>query len=273
MAGCSKKHITKTCLTVLVLIWAVLLSGCANDGNNEIEQTYNNSLGMEFVLIPEGKFYMGSDSTPLVAFDNPPHLVRIPEPFYMARYEVTQKEWTTLMGENPSYFKGEGLPVEQVSWLDAREFIMKLNERENTNKYRLPTEAEWEYACRAGTTAEFSFTNEADDLDGYGWSSTYGWCAVNSNETTHPVGEKEPNQWGLFDMHGNVWEWTRDSWHDNYEGAPADGSAREDENTSLRVGRGGSWLDGPNVCQSSFRGQLDSDAGRHVLGFRVVRDV
>ncbi|MDW7733118.1 MAG: formylglycine-generating enzyme family protein [Methanolobus sp.] len=273
MAPYSKKPVIKACLITLLFLSAVLLAGCINDQNNEIEQTYNNTLGMEFVLIPEGEFYMGSDSTPMVAFDDPSHLVKISEPFYTARYEVTQEQWTELMGDDPSFFEGDRLPVEQVSWNDAQEFVNKLNEIENTDKYRLPTEAEWEYACRAGTTSSFSFTEEASDLDEYGWSDPYGWCAINSNRTTHQVGEKEANQWGLYDMHGNVWEWTQDTWHDNYEGAPADGSAWEEENTSLRVGKGGSWMDGPNICQSPFRGQLDANSSINVLGFRVVRDV
>ena len=273
MDQCLKKPIITTSLIVLLFMTTILFSGCTENNNDEIEQTYNNSLGMEFVLIPAGEFYMGSDSTSLVAFDDPSHLVKISEPFYMARYEVTQEEWTELMGENPSLFEGSELPVEQVSWNDAQEFVNRLNEKENTDKYRLSSEAEWEYACRAGTTTEFSFTNEADDLDEYGWSNTYGWCAINSNGTTQPVGEKEANQWGLYDMHGNVWEWTQDSWHDNYEGAPDDGSAWESENTVIRVGKGGSWMDGPNICQSSFRGQLDADAGLSVLGFRIVRDI
>ncbi|MDP2216067.1 MAG: formylglycine-generating enzyme family protein [Methanolobus sp.] len=267
-----KEHFIKKVLLIVILISMIMFSGCTGDKSQDIEQKYNNSLGMEFVFIPEGEFYMGSDSTPLVAFDDPAHKVKIPKPFYMARYEVTQKQWTMLMGENPSFFEGDDLPVEQVSWNDAQEFVKKLNELEDTDKYRLPTEAEWEYACRAGTTSVFSFTEEATDLDEYGWSDTYGWCAINSNRTTHPVGEKEPNQWGLYDMHGNVWEWTQDNWHDTYEDAPTDGSAWE-EDSIIRVGRGGSWMDGPNICQSAFRGQLDADSSINVLGFRLVREV
>ena len=273
MAFYPEKQFIQICLIIFLCLTTILVSGCTEDIDDDIEQTHNNSLGMEFVLIQEGEFYIGSDSTPIVAFDNPVHEVRIPKPFYMASSEVTQEEWSTVMGENPSFFKGSHLPVEQVSWNDVQEFIKKLNERENTNKYRLPSEAEWEYACRAGTTTDFSFTDEASDLDRFGWSDTYGWCAINSNGSTQPVGQKKPNQWGLYDMHGNVWEWTQDNWHSNYEGAPADGSAWEDGNSNIRVGKGGDWSGGPSYCTSVFRGELEADNSNNVLGFRVVRDV
>lgn len=256
-----------------LIICIMLFSGCIDKGGTDVPVTYNNSIGMEFVLIPTGEFDMGSNSTPLIGFDDPLHKVTISKPFYMAKYEVTQEEWASLMGTDPSYYKGDKLPVEQVTWKDAQAFILALNQREKVSKYRLPTEAEWEYACRAGTTTEFSFSNDTTALDRYGWSNDYGWCAINSNETTHPVGEKKPNTWGLYDMHGNVWEWTQDTWHSGYEGAPQDGSAREDGNTTLRVGRGGSWMDGPNICQSAFRGELEADTGVSVLGFRVVMDI
>ncbi|WP_340818435.1 formylglycine-generating enzyme family protein [Methanolobus sp. WCC4] len=255
-------------------ITVVLFSGCISDnGGADTPEIINNSIGMELVLIPAGEFYMGTDSTPVVAFDDPVHKVTIDEQFYMAESEVTQKQWTAIMGDNPSYFKSDDLPVEQVSWYDAQEFIARLNEMENTDKYRLPTEAEWEYACRAGTSTDFSFSDKATDLDTYGWSDSYGWCAINSNSTTNPVNQKEPNSWGLYDMHGNVWEWVQDNWHDNYEGAPADGTAWEEGKLNSRVGRGGSWMDGPNICKSHFRGSLDANSTSNVLGFRIVKDI
>lgn len=261
------------CISFIILCIMILLSGCVENGTTNVPAAYNNSIGMEFVLIPAGEFNMGSNSTPLIGFDDPLHKVTISKPFYMAKCEVTQEEWATLMGTDPSFYKGDKLPVEQITWKDAEAFILALNQREKVSKYRLPTEAEWEYACRAKTTTEFSFSNDATTLDRYGWSDEYGWCAINSNETTHPAGQKKPNAWGLYDMHGNVWEWTQDTWHSGYEGAPQDGSAWEDGNTTLRVGRGGSWMDGPNICQSAFRGELEADTGVSVLGFRVVMDV
>lgn len=216
---------------------------------------------------------MGSPANPgemVFSSDFPVHNVTIKKPFYMSRYEVTQKEWTEVMGYNPSYFKGDNLPVDSVLWPEAQQFIFKLNlkeQLESSNKYRLPTEAEWEYACRSGTTTRFSFGDENENL------SEYGWYANNSNETSHPVGLKRPNPWGLYDMHGNVWELTQDSWHKDYEGAPSDGSAWPDKNSTKYVGRGGSWLDGPNLCRSSFRGSNAADARESCLGFRLVKDV
>ncbi|SFM25279.1 Formylglycine-generating enzyme, required for sulfatase activity, contains SUMF1/FGE domain [Methanolobus profundi] len=269
-----KKHIARIIPVTLFLITIILFSGCtANNISVDIPEQFNNSIGMEFTLIPAGEFYMGTNSTPIVAFDDPMHKVTIDNAFYMAEYEVTQSQWAAIMNDDPSYFKGDELPVEQVSWYDAQEFIERLNEIENTDKYRLPTEAEWEYACRAGTSTDLSFTDEATDLDTYGWSDSYGWCALNSNSTTNPVGQKEPNSWGLYDMHGNVWEWVQDTWENNYEGAPADGSAWEEGDLSNRVGRGGSWMDGPNICKSHFRGSLDANSTSNVLGFRVVKDI
>ncbi|MDQ1252851.1 MAG: hypothetical protein QG646_1993, partial [Euryarchaeota archaeon] len=241
-------------LAVLVIFAAILIiSGCVENKSKELPKNYTNSLGMEFVLIPAGEYQMGSPSYSGKLFDtdSPVHNVTIQKPFYMSKYEVTQKEWTEIAPYNPSQFKGDNLPVENVSWPEIRSYILKLNLKEkvkDSEKYRLPTEAEWEYACRAGTTTRFSFGDENKDLDEYGWS------ANNSNDTTHPVGLKYPNQWGLYDMHGNVWELTQDSWHDRYNGAPSDGSAWLDKNATKFVGRGGSWLDGPNLCASSFRG-------------------
>lgn len=259
---------------IFLLLAAIVLSGCiGHDNTTDTAPEINNSIGIKFVLIPEGEFYMGSNSTPIVAFDDPLHKVTIGKAFYMSECEVTQQQWEKIMGDNPSYFKGDDLPVENVSWDEAQEFINRLNQLENTDKYRLPSEAEWEYACRAGTNSDFFYTEYATDMDNYGWSESYGWCAINSNGTTHAVGLKKANTWGLYDMHGNVWEWVQDSWHADYEGAPDDASAWEDENTDTRVGRGGSWMDGPNLCKSSFRGNLPSGSTSNVLGFRLVKDI
>ena len=269
-----RKNVVKLSSVLVLSISLVLLSGCVADNNTNtgLEQEFSNSIGMDLVLVPSGNFNMGSDSTPIVAFDDPMHEVSIGNAFYMGKYEVTQAQWKAVMGTDPSYFKGDDLPVEQVSWSDAQEFVCKLNELENTDKYRLPTEAEWEYACKAGNDTEFSFTNEAVDLDEYGWSDSYGWCAINSNGNTSSVGVKKSNAFGLYDMHGNVWEWVQDTWHDNYENAPTDGTAWEEESSSNRVGKGGSWMDGPNYCKSAFRGSLDADSTSYVLGLRIVME-
>ena len=133
----------------------------------------------------------------------------------MGKYPVTQKQWKKVMGNNPSNFKGEDRPVESVSWEDVQEFVKKLNEKEGTDKYRLPSEAEWEYACRAGTQTRYSFGDDESKLN------EYAWYDKNSGSETHPVGQKKPNSWDLYDMHGNVWEWVQDRWHDKYKGAPS----------------------------------------------------
>jgi len=161
---------------------------------------------MEFVLIPAGTFTMGSPDSDSNAYDHekPAHQVTISEPFYMGKYEVTQAQWKAVMGENPSRFKGDDHPVENVSWEDVQQFIQKLNAKEGKEACRLPTEAEWEYAARAGTTTIYSFGNNASQL------GNYAWYDENSGNTTHPVGDKPPNPWGLYDMHGNVWEWVQD---------------------------------------------------------------
>jgi formylglycine-generating enzyme required for sulfatase activity len=187
-----------------------------------------NQMGMELVYVSAGSFMMGSN------FGNnemPVHQVTIQEGFYMGRYEVTQAQWQAVMGNNPSRFKGDNLPVEQVSWDDAQEFIRRLNARGDGYTYRLPSEAEWEYACRAGTTGDY-----AGNLD------AMAWYDKNSGPQTHPVGQKQPNGFGLYDMHGNVWEWCEDWYHDGYNGAPTDGSAwLSGGYPNLRMLRGGSF--------------------------------
>jgi len=170
------------------------------------------------------------------------------------------------MGNNPSYFKGDSLPVGQVSWNDVQEFIKKLNEKEGTNKYRLPSEAEWEYAARAGTTTRYSFGDDESRL------GDYAWYYANSGYKTHEVGQKKPNPWGLYDMHGNVFEWVQDAWHNNYNGVPTDGSAWEGDG-SRRVFRGGCWFYGAGDCGSARR-LFDVPVSRlKILGFRLLRDV
>ncbi len=230
------------------------------------QKTFTNSIGMEFVLISAGEFDMGSPSTEKDRFSNegPVHRVKLANAFYMGKYEVTQKQWREVMGNNPSYFKGDNLPVERVSWNDAQEFIQKLNEKEGTDKYRLPSEAEWEYAARAGTTTRYSFGDDESKL------GDYAWYDANSGGKTHEVGQKKPNPWGLYDMHGNVWEWVQDKWHDNYNGAPTDGSAWEGDG-SVRVARGGSWTYEAWRCRSAYRTYGGPGIHGDNLGFRLLR--
>jgi formylglycine-generating enzyme required for sulfatase activity len=209
----------------------------------ERPKTFTNSIGMKLSLIPAGEFYRGSEE---YDWEKPVHTVRITNPFFLGTYPVTQREWKAVMGDNPSYFKGADLPVEQVSWDEVQEFITKLNAKEGADKYRLPSEAEWEYACRAGTTTRYSFGDSDSKL------GEYAWYAKNSDDETHPVGQKKPNSWGLYDMNGNVWEWVQDTWHYNYEGAPTDGSVWEGRGSN-RVFRGGCWYNVAARCSSSSR--------------------
>ena len=200
---------------------------------------------MEFVLIPAGKFTMGSPETEKDRIDwETHHEVTINQPFYMGKYDVTQEQYEAVVGNNPSLFKGPKNPVENVSWDDAQEFCAKLSKKTG-NAARLPTEAEWEYACRAGTTTRF-YSGDADSaLDGV------AWYTGNSNQTTHTVGMKQANAWGLYDMHGNVWEWCED-WYGEY----APGAAKDPKGPTtgtLRVLRGGSWGCTSSNCRSANR--------------------
>jgi formylglycine-generating enzyme required for sulfatase activity len=220
---------------------------------------------MEFLLIFPGEFDMGSSSNEPMRNDNeePVHHVKISKSFYIGKYEVTQKQWRDVVGSSPSSFKGDNLPVEQVSWNDVQEFIKKLNEKEGSNKYRLPSEAEWEYAARAGTTSRYSFGDDESIL------GDYAWYHSNSGSKTHDVGQKKPNPWGLYDMHGNVWEWVQDNWHGDYNGAPTDGSSWE--SGSYRVFRGGGWRNLARRCRSADRNYVDPGSRSHYIGFRLLR--
>jgi formylglycine-generating enzyme required for sulfatase activity len=225
-----------------------------------------NSAGMELVIIPAGSFTMGSSLGR--QSEKPPHHVKISQPFYLQTTEVSQGQWKKVIGNNPSAFKecGDDCPVEQVSWDDANEFIKRLNVMESTDKYRLPTEAEWEYACRAEKTTEFSFGDDAGNL------GEYAWYDGNSKEATQRVATKKPNPWGLYDMHGNVWEWVEDDWHDWYDGSPVGDQAWVDKSRgSNRVIRGGSWESVAFDCRSATRFGEKPGNRSFSLGFRVAK--
>lgn len=233
-------------------------------------ETFINSIGMKFTRIPAGEFLMGEKSG---FFDillygkniEPIHKVTVNKPFYFGIYPVTQREWKADMGNNPSHFKGDDLPVDSVSWNGVQDFIKRLNEKEETDKYRLPSEAEWEYAARAGTSTPYSFGDNKSELSDYAW---YGDMVGGK---THNVGQKKPNPWGLFDIHGNVWEWVQDRWHRNYEGAPTDGSAWETGEESSLVLRGGSWSSDALFCRSAARLWRNSGAREKDVSFRLLR--
>jgi formylglycine-generating enzyme required for sulfatase activity len=214
---------------------------------------------------------MGSpDSDPDASdFEKPQHQVKV-NSFAIGKYPVTQAQYEAVMGTNPSYFKNNPQnPVEKVSWNDAQAFCQKLSQITGKT-YRLPTEAQWEYACRAGTTTRYYFGDNDNQL------GDYAWYNGNSNNTTHPVGQKKPNGWGIYDMSGNVWEWCEDDWHDSYKNAPDDGSAwinNDNRSQSRKCLRGGSWGSNPFSCRSAFRlYNVRRDYRFNYLGFRVVCD-
>ncbi|OPF20024.1 serine/threonine-protein kinase pkn1 [Microcystis aeruginosa KW] len=222
----------------------------------------------EMVDIPAGKFNMGSDEN-----EKPIHQVIVPA-FQIGKYPITQAQYQAVMGNNPSRFSGNPQnPVESVTWFNAQAFCEKLSQLTGKN-YRLPTEAEWEYACRAGTKTRFSFGDDKEQL------GDYAWVDGNSNNTTHPVGEKRPNPWGIYDMHGNVWEWCADSYHESYADKPdnikENGSIPWTDNNitnaSSIIRRGGSWCRDPLAYSSAYRGKSVADI-RNDIGFRVVCDL
>ena len=229
----------------------------------EVGESWTNSLGMEFMWIPPGGFLMGSpEDEEGRRVDELQHQVRISEGYWMKKYEVTQGEWESVMGANPSRFSdcGPRCPVEQVSWFDAEEFIQRLNGRESGNeyRYRLPTEAEWEYAARAGTTGAR-----------YGELGEIAWYDENSGERTHPVGQKQANAWDLHDMLGNVWEWTGD-WYGRYPS----GSVTDPQGPSTgsyRADRGGGWNYYATSVRSAYRNQYSPGSPSRYIGFRLVR--
>jgi formylglycine-generating enzyme required for sulfatase activity len=229
-----------------------------------------NGVTLEMVGLPAGQFLMGSPDSDPDARDNekPQHQVKV-NSFAIGKYPITQAQYQAVMGNNPSQFKNNPQnPVECVSWNDAKAFCQKLSQITGKT-YRLPTEAEWEYACRAGTTTRYYFGDNDNQL------GDYAWYEGNSNRTTHPVGQKKPNGWGLYDMSGNVWEWCEDDWHNSYAGAPNDGSAwldNDNRSQSLKCLRGGSWYNGPSYCRSAFRFYFSRrvDIPYYSFGFRVV---
>jgi len=235
-----------------------------------------NQIGIEMVWIPPGKFLMGSTNGSNVDGhhdEQPVHQVTINYSFYMGKCEVTQAQWQSVMKNNPSDFEDcANCPVEQVSWEDAQGFIRTLNLMNDGYIYRLPTEAEWEYACRAATTTDFSFGSSLGstqaNIDG---QYPYGGApkGVYRSKTT-PVGSFQPNAFGLFDMHGNVLEWCEDLYHDSYDDAPSDGSAWLSGEQTERVLRGGSWDAYAFISRSAARFHKGGDKHNFSTGFRVV---
>ena len=239
----------------------------ASSPARELVLDLGNKVTMKLVLIPAGKFIMGSpEGEKARGNDEGPQCeVTISKGFYMGVYEVTQEQYEAVTGKNPSKFKGPANPVDSVGWADAVDFCGKLSEKTG-RKVRLPTEAQWEYACRAGTGTKFGFGDEDGDL------RDYAWYIANSRDTTHPVGQKKPNAWGLYDMHGNVYEWCSDFWSGSYANAKTSNPEGPGSGT-FRVLRGGSWHNYPQHCRSAYRNRGVPD-NRHIsYGFRVAVDL
>ena len=217
----------------------------------ELTVDLGKGIKLEMVLISAGEFKMGSPDSEEGAYDweEPQHRVRITKPFYLGKYLVTQEQWEAVMGNNPSGFKGTKNPVETVSWDDCQQFVGKLNAKVGTQggKFVLPTETQWEYACRAESKTRFCFGDDESKL------GEYAWYRANSDEKTHPVGQKKPNAWGLYDMHGNVWEWCQDWWKNEYYKESAVDDPTGPIRGRFRVIRGGGWTDRARMCQSAYR--------------------
>ena len=252
-----------TCLLSVLVLSALVLGSHAEEIPGKVFKDCPECPAM--VVIPAGSFDMGGGEE-----DNekPLHRVIINHAFAMGQYEVTQGEWRAIMGNNPSgFFRcGDNCPVENVSWNDAQEFVQKLNAKTG-KQYRLPTESEWEYACRAGSWQEYC---GSDNLDTVGWYDAYSRPAGNSDKHPNAVGQKKANSFGLYDMSGNVFERVEDSYHDNYTGAPTDGSAWQGDGAK-RVYRGGAWAYPAEFVRAAFRvGEKPTDRSAST-GLRLAR--
>ena len=254
---------SRICLTWMTTgaLCALVRLAAAQTMPEKMTVALGDSVKMDFVLVQGGKFVMGSEKGD--ADEKPAHEVTITKPFYMAVNEVTQLQWKTLMGDNPSGFKGDDLPVEKVSWEDCQGFLAKLKGKLSAGMAcRLPSEAEWEYACGAGGAGAYCFGDDAEGL------KDFAWYIGNAEDRTHPVGQKKPNAWGLHDMHGNVYEWCAD-WHGPYENTAQKDPAGP-ASGMVKVVRGGSWFNIPNYCRSAARQKYPSAGWYDLVGFRVV---
>jgi formylglycine-generating enzyme required for sulfatase activity len=279
---------SKSSVSCMALIGLVVLQS-TNSILAQVPEEITNSIGMKLVLIPKGTFTMGSPPDEEGSTDDETqHEVTFGSDYYLGVYEVTQAQYQKVMGKNPSYFGNDKVierhpktgrvvkegdssnhPVETVSWEEAVTFCKRLSElpaeKSAGRVYRLPTEAEWEYACRADSETAYSFGENSESL------SNYAWWSGNSQKRTHAVGLKQPNAWGLYDMHGNVWEWCSDWYAHHSKDAVID--PRGPENGSTRVYRGGSWNRPAELCRSAARSKIDPSSRSNNFGFRVAMDV
>lgn len=260
----------------LICALIAVIAGCSEDDNpaapaadHQPGEEHTFPLGatgdsIRMCWIPAGYFTIGSPEKERDRHsdEGPVHRVNFTEGFWLSKYEITQAQWQKVTGNNPSYFHGDNLPVESVSWDDVQAFESALHD-----SFRLPSESEWEYACRAGTTTQFYWGEDSAGTE----LGNYAWYPDNSGDSTHSVGQKRQNPWGLCDMIGNVWEWCEDWYHENYNGAPSDGSAWIDGSSLYRILRGGSWhYDGVGGYRSGDRGRYGQSNTYPSVGFRVV---
>jgi formylglycine-generating enzyme required for sulfatase activity len=252
---------------------------CAKGGSDtkNITIPLSGTVNLDMIWIEPGTFMMGSPTDELGRdSDETQHQVTLTRGYWLGKYEVTQAQYEAVMGTNPSYFKGADFPVEKVSWYNAMDFCAKLTDIERAAgrlpegyEYTLPTEAQWEYACRAGTTTALNSGKNLSDKNKCPEMDEVGWYEYNSDSTTHPVGQKMPNAWGLYDMHGNVFEWCLD-WHGSYPSSAVT-DPKGSSSGSYRVLRGGSWNFNAYSCRSAYRfDSTPSDFNRNYYGFRVA---
>lgn len=268
-------------LVTIAFALTAVMGGCALTSSKTLkershtvrgagDQTITLDLGeqvtMKLTLIPAGKFVMGSSSDEVGRGEDegPQREITISKPFYMGIYEIAQGQYEVIMGSNPACFKGATRPVERVSWEDATEFCERLS-RKTGKKVTLPTEAQWEYACRAESTTRFCFGDDEKQLAVY---ARYGQSV---EDGTAPVGMSKPNAWGLYDMHGNVWEWCSDRYAKSYANLSLVDTTGPNSGQT-RVLRGGSWNFGPEQCRSACRYEGSPNIGGNLFGFRVVVD-
>jgi formylglycine-generating enzyme required for sulfatase activity len=258
-----------------VFVFSLLISLLSQEAvaGDKSRKTFTNSIGMKFVLIPAGSFIMGSPpDEPGRGSDENQHKVTLTKGFYMGITEVTQGQWRQIMGNSPSHFRdcGADCPVEFISWNDCRQFVQRLNRWEGGNTYRLPTEAEWEYACRAGSKTAFASGGITETSCGHDANlDVLGWYCGNSGKEPHPVAQRKPNAFGLYDMHGNIWEWCQD-WYGPYPSGHISNPTGP-ASSSCRVLRGGGWHEDVEGCRSAIRVGRPPDSKAGTLGFRLAR--
>ena len=253
-------------VTIALCAILIVIPGCIEENgapaDKEEEVSPIEDLNFKFVSIPSGTFMMGSHVLVMNTLELPQHQVTISKGFEMLAYEVTQAQYEAVIGFNPSVNVGENHPVEMLNYNDCLIFVEKLNELDPDHRYGLPTEAQWEYACRAGSTEHYCFGNDTSRL------AEYAWYNENSEMRTHPVGEKLPNAWGLYDMHGNVYEFCSDFYYYYPDDPQTDPTGPP--NGTYRVYRGGSYANVDMVCRSAFRNGLIMEKHQN-FGFRLVR--